>query len=163
MKAVFNKSELVSAVTTVQGAVSTKGSNPALAGILIKVHRSSAVLCGYDLDLGITTEIPANVIEEGDIVLSAKLFSEIVKRMPDEIITIETDDKLLTYTTDNDLVATVSPEGLVTPVGGYGTATITATVTDGPYYTYAVKTAEYTLTVKPTTDIQDYTSGTQNW
>ena len=97
MKAVFNRTELVDAVTTVQRAVSVKNSNPALEGILIKVHGSSAVLCGYDLDLGITTEITATVIEEGDIVLSARLFSEIVKRLPDEIVTVETDDKLLTY------------------------------------------------------------------
>lgn len=97
MKAVFNQTELVSAVTTIQRAVSTKSSNPSLEGILIKAHGSSAVLCGYDLDIGITTEIPASVVEEGDIVLSARLFSEIVKRMPDEIITLETDDKLLAY------------------------------------------------------------------
>ena len=97
MKAVFNKTELVAAVTTVQRAVSTKSSNPALEGILIKAYKASATLCGYDLDIGITTDIPATIIEEGEIVLSARLFSEIVKRMPDEIITIETDDKLLTY------------------------------------------------------------------
>lgn len=97
MKSVFNKSELTAAVTTVQRAVSVKSSNPSLEGILIKAHGSSAVLCGYDLDIGIITEIPANVVEEGDIVLSARLFSEMVRRMPDEIITLETDEKLLAY------------------------------------------------------------------
>ena len=97
MKAVFNRSELAAAVTTVQRAVSTKSSNPALEGILLKAHGSAATLCGYDLDIGITTEIVASVVEEGDIVLSARLFSDIVKLLPDETVTIETDDKLLAY------------------------------------------------------------------
>ena len=97
MKAVFKQSELATAVSTVQRAVSTKSSNPALEGILIKVSSSKATLCGYDLDIGITTDVPVTMVESGDIVLSARIFSEIVKRMPDELITIETDDKLLAY------------------------------------------------------------------
>ena len=97
MKSVFNRSELVAAVSTVQRAVSSKSQNPALEGILIKAHGSTVSLCGYDLELGITTEIPASIIEEGDIVFSAKLFSEIVRYLPDEIVTIETNDKFIAY------------------------------------------------------------------
>ena len=104
MKAVFNKTDLVAAVTTVQRAVSTKSSNHALEGILIKAKDSSAVLCGYDLDLGITTEIPAVIVEEGDIVLGARFFADMVKLMPDETITVETDDKLLTYITSGEAI-----------------------------------------------------------
>lgn len=104
MKAVFNRTELTSAVTTVQRAVSTKSSNHALEGILLKAKGSEATLCGYDLDIGITTTIPAVVIEEGDIVLGARFFVDMVKLMPDETITIETDDKLLTYVTSGDAV-----------------------------------------------------------
>ena len=99
MKASFNQKELVSAVTTVQRAVSAKSSNPALEGILLKVHGSEATLCGYDLDIGITSVIPATVIEEGDIVLGAHLFAEMTKRMPDSTVTIETDEKLITTIT----------------------------------------------------------------
>ena len=97
MKITFNKTELVQAVLAVQRAVSTKNSIPALEGILIKAHDGKVVLCGYDLEIGIRTEIDATVVEDGEIVLSAKLFSEIVRRMPDEIITVETDEKLITY------------------------------------------------------------------
>ncbi len=97
MKVTFSKNELVQAVSNVQRAVSTKNSIPALEGILIKAYDHKALLCGYDLEIGIKTEIDATIIEEGDIVLSAKLFSDIVRRMPDELITIETDDKLITY------------------------------------------------------------------
>lgn len=97
MKITFNKSELVQAVSNVQRAVSAKNSIPALEGILIKAYDNKAILCGYDLEIGIRTELEATIVEEGEIVLSAKLFSEIVRRMPDEIITIETDEKLITY------------------------------------------------------------------
>lgn len=97
MKVTFNKTELVQAVTNVQRAVSTKTTIPALEGILIKTQDDNVMLCGYDLEIGIRTDIPATIIEEGSIVLSAKLFSEIVRRMPDELITIETDDKFAAY------------------------------------------------------------------
>lgn len=97
MKLTFKKTELVLAVSNVQRAVSTKNSNPALEGILIKAADDKATLCGYDLEIGIRTTIDATIIEEGEIVLSAKLFSDIVRRMPSEIITIETDEKLITY------------------------------------------------------------------
>ncbi len=97
MKVVCNRTELTTAVTTVQRAVATKSSTPALEGILLKAKDNTAQLCGYDLEIGITTSIPVTVIEQGEIVLSARLFTEIVKKMPDEIITIETDDKQLAY------------------------------------------------------------------
>lgn len=97
MKVVFNKTELSSAVTTVQRAVAGKSTKPALEGILITAKGVTVSLCGYDMEIGITTEIPASIIEEGEIVLNARTFSEMVKKMPDEIITIETDEKLVTY------------------------------------------------------------------
>ena len=97
MKVSFNKLELVQAVSNVQRAVSTKNSNAALEGIFIKAQNKKVTLCGYDLELGIRTELDALIIEEGEIVLSAKMFADIVRRMPDEVITIETDDKLITY------------------------------------------------------------------
>ena len=97
MKVIFDRAELVTAVSNVQRAVSTKNTIPALEGILIKTQKDKAILTGYDLDIGIRTEIPATVIEEGEIILSAKLFSDMVKRLPDNTVTLETDDKLVSY------------------------------------------------------------------
>ena len=57
-----------------------------------------------------------------------------------------TGDGIITYSTTNDAVATVAADGEVTIVGA-GTATITASVTDGANYTYATKTASYTVNV----------------
>lgn len=97
MKVIFERYELTAAVTNVMRAVSTKNTIPALEGILLKTTENTVVLCGYDLDIGIRTEISATVIEGGEIVLSAKLFSDMVKRLPDNTVTLETDDKLVSY------------------------------------------------------------------
>ena len=58
MKITCDKQELVAAVTNVQRAVSSKSSLPALEGILLKASGDTVGLCGYDLELGITTSIP---------------------------------------------------------------------------------------------------------
>lgn len=88
-----NKSDITEAVGNIQRAVSTKTSIPALEGILLGAGEEGLELCAYDLELGITTVIPAFVVEPGRAVLSAKLFSDIVRRTPAETITITVDEK----------------------------------------------------------------------
>jgi len=80
-----------------------------------------------------------------------------------------TGDGIVTYASDNVNVAVVDSEtGLVT-ITGTGTATIKATVADGTNYTYATKTAQYTLTVTAATGIkaidngQPATDSTEEW
>ena len=93
MKFTVNKSDITEAVGNIQRAVSTKTSIPALEGILLGAGEEGLELCAYDLELGITTVIPAFVVEPGRAVLSAKLFSDIVRRTPAETITITVDEK----------------------------------------------------------------------
>lgn len=93
MKFTVNKSDITEAVGSIQRAVSTKTSIPALEGILLGAGEEGLELCAYDLELGITTVIPAFVVEPGRAVLSAKLFSDIVRRTPAETITITVDEK----------------------------------------------------------------------
>lgn len=93
MKFTVNKSDITEAVGNIQRAVSTKTSIPALEGILLGAGEEGLELCAYDLELGITTVIPAFVVEAGRAVLSAKLFSDIVRRTPAETITITVDEK----------------------------------------------------------------------
>ncbi|HIZ19455.1 MAG TPA: DNA polymerase III subunit beta [Firmicutes bacterium] len=91
-----NRQALLDAVSNVQRAVSGKSTLPALEGILLKAMGSSLFLAGYDLDLGITTTIEAEVREPGEIVLTAKLFGDIVRRLPEETVSLVTDEKLNT-------------------------------------------------------------------
>ena len=90
------KSELSRAVSNVSRAVSSKSSQPALEGVLMKASGSLLSLTGYDLEIGINTQIEASVEEQGEVVVSAKLFTDIIRNLPEEIVTIETDERLIT-------------------------------------------------------------------
>lgn len=104
MKFQCSRQKLNEAVTNVQRAVSTKSTIPALEGILIKAFNNKITLCGYDLEIGITTTLDADVRENGAAVLSAKLFADIIRRMPEDTITIETDEKLIAYISSGKVV-----------------------------------------------------------
>ncbi|HEX3025723.1 MAG TPA: DNA polymerase III subunit beta, partial [Clostridia bacterium] len=91
-----NKKDLAEAVSTVQRAVSTKSSLPALEGILIKASEHVLTLSAYDLELGISKSISASVSQPGEIVLNARIFADMVKKLPAEQVELKTDEKLLT-------------------------------------------------------------------
>ena len=96
MKINCSRQQLVEAVTNVQRAVSTKSSVPALEGILLRSSGGSVTLCGYDLELGMTTYLEATVEEAGSVVLSARLFGDIVRRLPGESVSLAVDEKNIT-------------------------------------------------------------------
>lgn len=91
MKFTVEKRLLNEAVTNLQRAVSSKTSIPALEGILIRSEENRLILTAYDLEIGMQTELPAIISAPGAIILTAKLFAEIVRRSPDEDITIDVD------------------------------------------------------------------------
>ena len=82
MNIVCDKSLLSAAIDGVSKAVTLRSSIPVLEGILLKAEGFQLTLTGYDLEMGITKTIEANVRETGEIVLSAKLLSDMVHRMP---------------------------------------------------------------------------------
>ncbi|MGI5965923.1 MULTISPECIES: DNA polymerase III subunit beta [Anaerotruncus] len=96
MNIIVNKQMLVEAVGNVSRAVSSKNTLAALEGVLMKAKEGRLYLTGYDLELAISTSIEARVQQEGEIVLSAKLFLDMIRRMPSEEISITTDEKYLT-------------------------------------------------------------------
>lgn len=96
MKIVCSRQQLVEAVSNVQRAVSTKSSVPALEGILLRTSGGEVTLCGYDLELGMTTSIESSVEESGSVVLSARLFADIVRRLPGERVSLTIDEKNIT-------------------------------------------------------------------
>ncbi|MGI5970512.1 MAG: DNA polymerase III subunit beta [Oscillospiraceae bacterium] len=87
------KAALASAVGIASRTVSPKSTIPALEGILIEAG-AMLRLTGYDLETGIKTSIPANITEMGAIVLPARIFGDIVRRMPDDIISFRAKDDL---------------------------------------------------------------------
>ena len=93
MKILCNKQQLIEAVGNVQRAVAAKAALPALEGILLRASGSTLYLAGFDMELGITTTIPATVQEPGEIVLSARMFGDIVRKMPGESVSILADER----------------------------------------------------------------------
>ena len=96
MKILCEKQSLVDAVNNVGRAVAAKSALPALEGILLRAYGSSLFLAGYDMELGITTTIEAKVTEPGEIVLSSKLFTEIIRKLPGEDVVIQSNEKFNT-------------------------------------------------------------------
>lgn len=99
MKISCLRTDLANAVSNVSRAVSSKAAIPALEGVLIKAYDNSLNISGYNLEIGITTDIDVTIQEEGEIVVSAKLFLDIVRKLPEEIVIIETDERMVTYIT----------------------------------------------------------------
>lgn len=91
-----NSKELSEAVINVQRAVSDKSTLAALEGILLKAEYNNLYLCGYNLELGISTNLTTQVAETGEIILNARLLSDILRKIPGEIVEISTDNKNLT-------------------------------------------------------------------
>ena len=85
------KAILQTAVTTAGRVVAAKSSIQALEGILVEAGPGGLSLSGYNLETGIVTTVPADVSKDGAIVLSARLFGEILRRMPDDVVSITTE------------------------------------------------------------------------
>lgn len=96
MKIICKRQQLNEAVLNIQRAVSAKSSVPALEGILLSADDNEITLCGYDLELGMKTKIEAQVEEKGNIVLSARLFGDIVRRLPADNVFLSADEKNIT-------------------------------------------------------------------
>ena len=90
MKLTFDKSDLVRCVGIVQKAVSVRTTMKILECILIDASANSIYFTANDLDLGIQTLVQGEIIEKGRVAIDAKLFSDLVRKLPDEKITFET-------------------------------------------------------------------------
>ena len=99
MKLVCSKANLLNGVQTVSKAVPNKTTMSILECILIDASRDGIRLTANDMELGIETIIEGDVIEKGVIAIDAKIFLEIVRKLPDNDITIETDSSYKTTIT----------------------------------------------------------------
>ena len=94
MKFSCEKALLQAAISTTSRAVSPKSSIPALEGILLEAG-SDLRLTGYNLETGIRTIVPADIREEGTLVLGARLFGEIIRKLPDDIVTFQSENYMV--------------------------------------------------------------------
>lgn len=95
MKFTCEKLLLQNAAGAVSRAVAAKSSIPALEGILIQANSQGLTFSGYNMQTGIRTKISADVVEEGTIVVGAKLFGDIIRNMSNDIVTFSVNDHMV--------------------------------------------------------------------
>ena len=104
---------LQSAINTASRAVASKSSIPALEGLLLEAHQNGLTVCGYNMQTGIRTTLSADVQEKGTIVVNARLFGDIIRRMPDDVVTFALGKNLVITLTCGDArfdIAGLSPD-----------------------------------------------------
>lgn len=98
MKLEFRKDALVNAISIVSKAIPSKTTMSILECILIDANASDIKLTGNDMELGIETKVEGSILERGKIALDAKLFYEIIRKLPEgeSQVTITSDSKFNT-------------------------------------------------------------------
>lgn len=99
MKLVCSKSNLLNGVNIVSKAVPNKTTMSILECILVDATKGCITLTANDMELGIETTIDGEIIEKGIIAIDAKIFLDIVRKLPDNDILIETDSSYKTTIT----------------------------------------------------------------
>ena len=92
MKISCSKTDLLNGVQIVYKAVPSKTTMTILECILIEAFNGRIKLTANDTELGIETYINGNIIEEGDICIDARMLQDIVRKLPDNDVNIETDN-----------------------------------------------------------------------
>jgi DNA polymerase-3 subunit beta len=105
MQITVQREKLSSAVSHVSKAVSSRTTIPILTGIKIKADEEGLTLTASDSDISIEVQIPLEEADEwgvtihqpGSVVLTARIFSEIVRKLPGNEIHMQVDDRLVTH------------------------------------------------------------------
>lgn len=108
MKIVCSKTDLLDGVNTVLKAVSSRTTLPILQCILLQATNDNFRLVGNDLELGIESKVTAEITETGSVALEARMFADIVKKLPDSDIVITVDENNLTTITCEKSKFTIS-------------------------------------------------------
>src|SRR5699024_6475328 len=100
MKFIIQRDQLMKSIQDVIKAISSRTAIPILTGIKIEANANGVTLTGSDSDISIESNIPIedegiiNIedITEGSIVIEARYFPDIIRKLPEKTVEIETDD-----------------------------------------------------------------------
>ena len=99
VKIICAKSDLLKSVNIVMKAVPSKTTMTILECILIDASANQIKFTANDMELGIETIVEGRIASRGIVALDARLFSEIIRKLPDNEVTIEADEKMNTTIT----------------------------------------------------------------
>ena len=94
MKLICSKNNLQKSVSIVMKAVPSKTTMPILECILIDASAGEIKFTTNDMELGIETKVEGQILEKGISAIDAKIFSDIVRKLPDNDVTIETNSNM---------------------------------------------------------------------
>lgn len=94
MKLIFNKSELSTAINIVMKAVPSKTTMNILECILINASTNTITFTSNNMELGIESTVQGEVLEKGMVAIEAKIFNDIVRKLPDSEIVLAVDSNL---------------------------------------------------------------------
>ena len=113
MNFICEKETILKAINSVINGVASKTTMPILEGILIQTNEDEIKLTSYDLEIGIEYVINAKIKEQGNTVVNATMFSEIIRKLPNKEIQISiNDNNLLEIECEGSLykLATMNPD-----------------------------------------------------
>lgn len=99
MKLIFSKQDLLKSVGISLKAVPSKTTMPILGCILIDASSNEIKFTSNDMELGIETKVAGTIVKKGIVALDARIFSDIVRKLPENDVTITTDANLNTTIT----------------------------------------------------------------
>ncbi len=101
MKIQIKQRDLSKHIDIVQKGISSRTTLQILSGILIETVNDKLKLTSTDLEIGIETYVDCTILEEGAIVVDSKIFGDIVKKLPNSIIDIETEENNINIKCEN--------------------------------------------------------------
>ena len=113
MKVICEKEKILKGINSVINGVASKTTMPILEGILIQTNDNELKLTTYDLEIGIEYILEAKVEEQGNTVVNAVMFSEIIRKLPSTEIKISiNENQLLEIECEGSLykLATMNPD-----------------------------------------------------
>ena len=91
MRFTCEKNSLVQGLNIVSRTVAQKSSLSVIEGILCKAGLGIC-LTGYNMETAISYEIEAEVTDSGECILPARLFGDIIRRLPEGPVTVVVDE-----------------------------------------------------------------------
>lgn len=100
MQFTINRNLFIENLNNVMRAISSRATIPILSGIKLVLTDDSLIMTGSDTDISIEIKIPVSedlkVVSTGSIVLPARFFSEIIKKLPGKDFSFEVKESFQT-------------------------------------------------------------------
>ena len=101
MKFTVNQREFSDALAIASKAIISKTPLDILKGFYLEAYENELTITGNNLEIGIRTSIDASVETEGKSVIDAKILSDIIRKLPNEEVTVSIKDGNVLYNVKN--------------------------------------------------------------